>query len=263
MTLDKLLKKKDQFDYTKNRKTWHVNNQPYLHVKDEIQHTNPPKFINKEQIRIRPFDEKNLNLYGFSKDVTPTINNFQYDKNKKYFKNDIITDSKGMNRAYKDGDFYQHGDTLYVAGTNNFETIKDDIFKVPFWGDLKTSERYKKVQEHLKSNPDIKRLIGHSLGGSIVLELQKQNPDKYTTRTYGAPVVNLLPNEKTERYRNALDPIAIFDNNANTSIKTNPFNSKSLTHGFDNLSDNFNSTKTNELHVAPQEKDENSLILTE
>ena len=63
------------------------------------------------------------------------------------------------------------------------------------WDDLKIhlgltrfAERYKTADEVMKANPDIKRVVGHSLGGSKALELQKRNDVK--TTTYGAPVWN-------------------------------------------------------------------------
>ena len=39
----------------------------------------------------------------------------------------------------------------------------------------------------LKDNPQVKQVVGHSLGGAVALELQKQFPD-LKSRTYGAPV---------------------------------------------------------------------------
>ena len=42
----------------------------------------------------------------------------------------------------------------------------------------------------MKENPNIERVIGHSLGGSVAFDLQKNDPH-LTYRTYGAPVLNM------------------------------------------------------------------------
>jgi len=47
------------------------------------------------------------------------------------------------------------------------------FLKYHFGGDLTNSTRYKEAEAALKANPNIKRVIGHSLGGSVALELQK------------------------------------------------------------------------------------------
>ena len=75
------------------------------------------------------------------------------------------------------------------------------------------------------------------------LELQKQYP-QLESRTYGAPVWD--PNGedahtqlKVDRYRNYIDPVSMFDRSSNMSVKLNPFTSASLTHAFDDISDEF------------------------
>ena len=40
-------------------------------------------------------------------------------------------------------------------------------------GDLTKSQRYIEAEKVLKANPNIKRAVGYSLGGSVALELQK------------------------------------------------------------------------------------------
>ena len=48
---------------------------------------------------------------------------------------------------------------------------------------------------------------------------------------------------RVERYRNIFDPVSVFDNAANVSVKFNPFGSKSLTHSYANISNNFISSE--------------------
>ena len=162
------------------------------------------------------------------------------------FIRDTITDTQGLDRAYDNTNYYIHGDTLYIAGTNSWRDVFDDITKVPFYGDLRQSERYQQAEKVLKENKQITRLIGHSLGGSVALQLEKDYDQVQFTRTYGAPVLDMTEHEmdpKVERYRNLLDPISVFDNAANISIDFNPFDSYSLMHSYSNIADNFTSTE--------------------
>jgi pimeloyl-ACP methyl ester carboxylesterase len=115
--------------------------------------------------------------------------------------------------------------------------------------------------------------VGHSLGGSVALELQKQHPN-LTSRTFGAPVWDPFGEDnkytrssrssnfsfdkgfgpldsgpqdslgrgrrgQVDRYRNVFDPVSMFDGSAKNSIKGNPFDSKSLTHDYSNIANKF------------------------
>ena len=153
-----------------------------------------------------------------------------------------ITDKTGLENAYSQGDTYAYGDTLYIAGTHNLQDVFDDVSKVPVWGDVRQSARYQAAEKALEANPNIKRVVGHSLGGSVALELQK-NHTGLDSRTYGAPVWDPMGQDKlygkVERYRNLTDPVSFFDGSANNRIKWNPFTSLSLTHSFDNIATDF------------------------
>ena len=64
-------------------------------------------------------------------------------------------------------------------------------------GDLRQSERYKAGREALLSHDNVDLGEGHSLGGSVVLQLQKDFPNKFKkTVTYGAPVWDPLGMQK-------------------------------------------------------------------
>jgi hypothetical protein len=152
-----------------------------------------------------------------------------------------VTDKEGLQRAYSQGDSYARGDTLYIAGSHTAKDWYDDFTKVPFWGDLRNATRYQQAEKALKANPSIKKVVGHSLGGSVALELQKNYP-KLESRTYGAPVWNPLGGEgSVDRYRNLGDPISVFDRSATNSVKWNPFDSFSLTHDYGNIAYKFTS----------------------
>ncbi len=164
-----------------------------------------------------------------------------------------INDAEGLERAYEQGDAYAHGDTLYIAGSHTAKDWFDDFTKVPFWGDTRNATRYQEAEKALKANPNIKNVVGHSLGGSVALELQKQHPN-LTSRTFGAPVwdpfgednkykgfgpQDSLGRGQVDRYRNVFDPVSMFDGSAKNSIKGNPFDSKSLTHDYSNIANKF------------------------
>ena len=68
----------------------------------------------------------------------------------------------------------------------------------------------------MSANPNVRRIVGHSLGGAVSLELGKQRPD-LKTRTYGAPVVSMTGGE---RYRSAGDPVSASDWGAKTTAPT-------------------------------------------
>ena len=65
-------------------------------------------------------------------------------------------------------------------------------------------------------------LVGHSLAGSVVLEMQKQYPDiNFKTITYGAPVASITAPDgiNNKRYRNYDDPISMLDRGAAMTVK--------------------------------------------
>ena len=122
---------------------------------------------------------------------------------------------------------------MFIAGSHTARDWFDDFTKVPAWGDVRDSERYQKTLEEFKNQGQIDTVAGHSLGGSVSLELQTNYPDRVkNSRTYGAPVMDLLgsESENVDRYRNWFDPVSIFDRGAKKSVKWNVLDSGSLTH---------------------------------
>ena len=69
-------------------------------------------------------------------------------KNTEYI-TDEITDAQGLERAYADGNYYIHGDTMYIAGSNTANDWYDDATKIPVWGDLRNSTRYQAAKAAL------------------------------------------------------------------------------------------------------------------
>jgi len=142
-------------------------------------------------------------------------------------------DEKGMDAAYGYKSFPgaaydENTGTLYVAGSDSWESWLHDDPEIPF-GKTSDSTRYKQAERAYddlttKYGKPVNRIVGHSLGGSVALELAKNKGIEYS-RTFGAPVVDLNPFQRgsVERYRHPIDPVSLFDRGATWGgIMTNP-----------------------------------------
>ena len=104
----------------------------------------------------------------------PIISGYDQIKNTHRF-NEILLNAAYKNKA--EGNWSAvSGRKVAVAGTQTNRDKWDDVTKIPFWGDLRKSERYEQLNKKLLDYPDVNSLIGHSLAGSVVLEKQLQNP---------------------------------------------------------------------------------------
>ena len=151
---------------------------------------------------------------------------------------DELSDSEGLNRAYKQPDkLYINNNKLYIAGTSNLRDVYDDL-KIPFKL-TRFSQRYQDAEKVLRNNKDIDTLIAHSLGSSVSLELNKNYNDKFKTRNYSSPVFDLFKNnsvnDKNLRFKTNNDIISMFDKNA-INISKPSINPLSL-HSYDNYGD--------------------------
>jgi len=108
-----------------------------------------------------------------------------------------------------------NGSTMHVAGSMSTQDWYDDL-KIPIFQTHRTM-RYKNAKKLLESNKEITSLNGHSLGGSVVLQLQKDFPERnLKINTYGAPVVSMTPS--ANRYRNYGDTFSMFDQGAKSGL---------------------------------------------
>ena len=120
------------------------------------------------------------------------------NKHQKYVKQlQDISDEEGLKRAYdtKDG-LYQHYNKLFIAGTKDKIDFVDDL-KLPFDETLTKTNRGRDIDSYYRSHHEIDTVIGHSLGGSVALALEKKykkedgNPFGIVqSKTFGAPVVS-------------------------------------------------------------------------
>jgi len=116
-------------------------------------------------------------------------------------------DKWGLDLAYKQPDsVFVQGDTMYIAGTQSVRDAVDDLF-IPF-NMTQHTNRFAAAESRL--GRDIRRVVGHSLGGSVALELAKKH--NLESETYGAPV--FFGSESRKRHRHNWDPISAFDTGA-------------------------------------------------
>ena len=133
--------------------------------------------------------------------------------------NSGISDSEGLSKAYDSSNaIFIDGNKMYISGTHNLRDVWDDITKVPFWGDVKNSERYQQATDALKDNPQVDTIISHSLGSSVAAEINKQSNNQYKTRMYGSPFIDFSFNTSKDpnniRFRHPGDPFSQFDTGA-------------------------------------------------
>jgi pimeloyl-ACP methyl ester carboxylesterase len=126
-----------------------------------------------------------------------------------------MEDRVGLDKAYNlDSGSYVSGDTLFVAGTKSLRDVWDDL-KIPF-GLTSWSDRYQQADRVLEASPQVRRVVGHSLGGAVALELAQNHPRLKQTETYGAPVFSF--EGSSQRHRHWLDPVAMLDSGADTTV---------------------------------------------
>ena len=135
-----------------------------------------------------------------------------------------IDDVKGLQTAYaKDTGMFKLGNTLYISGTggksgfgSKVNDVFSDIFLIPTHN-VQFSEKYQDVIRVLEKHSDVTRLVGHSLAGSVLQEINNRNNQKYITTTYSAPFIsfgNRQKNPHALRFRNQGDVISSLDRNA-------------------------------------------------
>ncbi len=116
-------------------------------------------------------------------------------------------------------------DTMYIAGTKSVGDVVDD-FRIPL-GRVQGSVRFRDADKLM--TPQITHIVGHSLGGSVALELQKKYP-RLQTRTFGAPVFSRQ--SSSQRFRHPWDPVSMLDRGATLVGNSSGINPHSH-HGFE------------------------------
>ena len=79
---------------------------------------------------------------------------------------------------------------MFTAGTRNLKDVGEWL-KIPTF-ETKDNAIYGRAKKYLDERPHITNLIGHSAGGVVALQCQKDG-NKSQRRTYGAPVFDPIP----------------------------------------------------------------------
>lgn len=177
--------------------------------------------VNNPQQKWRSFSVDDVKLSKSNKIDNPIISGYDEIKNTHRFNETLLR------AAYKKpGDWTAvSSDKMAVAGSQTAKDWHDDFRYIPFYGDLRKSDRFGQLNTALQKHPETKQLIGHSLAGSVILEKQKYYPN-FETTTYNAPVLQLSSMPQGQRYRNTYDPISMFDLGAKTIGTGSVFNPK-------------------------------------
>ena len=141
------------------------------------------------------------------RDFNDKMNNFARNLNEKFRENTTLyreerniqnknkmEDRFGLSNAYNSpSGLYVSGNTLYISGTGGKDgritrDILDDLIHLPTRNADKT-EKYKGVKEALKKNPDVTRLVSHSLGSAVVNKINEEMPNRFETTTYATPTI--------------------------------------------------------------------------
>ena len=73
--------------------------------------------------------------------------------------------------------------------------VFSDIFLLPTHN-VQFSEKYQDVIRELEKHSDVTRLVGHSLAGSVLQEINNRNNQKYITTTWPAPFISFGNRQK-------------------------------------------------------------------
>jgi len=182
----------------------------------------------------------------------------------------MLTDEEGLRRAYAgEGShgIYVDRDTAYVAGSTPpwqffsrpgaviTDWFRDDVLLgLGSWGTRRTY-RYQDEQRVLKANPQIRRIVGHSLSAATSLQIDDDNPGKYDVTAYSTPTI-ALPGSQLDkrRVKGFADPISLFDGAAGTVKPTTTLNP----HDFSQIARNRvspiyqNSIATKDGYMTPE-----------
>ena len=124
---------------------------------------------------------KKRRLDNLISNVRDNLSSIGINKNNYKF----VTDAEGLQKAYdsKDG-LYSYSNRLYVAGTRDANDWMEDIRYIPCRGNSTDLTRYKSAEQYIKDHPGITQVTGHSMGGKVALELQKQLDRIHGTRKF-------------------------------------------------------------------------------
>ena len=193
-------------------------------------------------------NDMNKRMDNFARNLNGNLrgrNNTLYSEERHIGNKEKLEDRAGLKNAYDSpSGLYVTGKSFFVSGTTGKDgsitrDILDDLIHLPSRS-AENTEKYKDAIKMLEKNPQVTRLIGHSLGSAVVNTLNQNFPNKYETTTYATPAVKPKrkgkQNPKHRDYRNPNDPVSVLDGYAITSDfnDTNPL----VAHGLSNFAGN-------------------------
>ena len=193
-------------------------------------------------------NDMNKRMDNFARNLNGNLrgrNNTLYSEERHIGNKEKLEDRQGLKNAYDSpSGLYVTGKTLFISGTTGKDgsitrDILDDLIHLPSRS-AENTEKYKDAIKMLEKNPQVTRLVGHSLGSAVTNTLNQNFPNKYETTTYATPAVKPKrkgkQNPKHRDFRNPNDPVSVLDGYAITSNfnDTNPL----VAHGFQNFAGN-------------------------
>eukprot|EP00438_Fugacium_kawagutii_P017241 Skav227379 [mRNA] locus=scaffold1390:82758:85507:- [translate_table: standard] len=177
-------------------------------------------------------------------DLNKRMDNFNRNLNEKFRENTTLykeerhiankekmEDRWGLTNAYRSpSGIYKSGKTLYISGTGgkDGDFVKDwidNFTKLPFRNAHHT-QKYRDTMDALKKNPDVTRLVGHSLASAVINKINEDTPNRFTSTTYATPTIKWKRKGKQDPrrldFRNHNDIVSIFDGYAETSNFSDP-----------------------------------------
>eukprot|EP00438_Fugacium_kawagutii_P027429 Skav217155 [mRNA] locus=scaffold2621:341721:344436:+ [translate_table: standard] len=180
------------------------------------------KDTNKQQENLnKRMDNFNRNLNDKFRENTTL-----YKEERNIANKEKMEDRHGLTNAYRSpSGLYRSGKTLYISGTGGKDgdftkDWIDNFTKLPF-RNAHNTQKYRDVMEALKHNPDVSRLVSHSLGSAVVNKINEEQPNRFTSTTYATPTIKKKRHGKQDPkrldFRNPHDIVSILDGYAETS----------------------------------------------
>ena len=126
----------------------------------------------------------------------------------------------GLKSAYNsDPGMFQKGSTFYLAGTrfNHAEDVLDDLKLVIPGQGVRATAKYQKAAAYIRAHPEIKLVVGHSLGAAVADALAIDF--KLKEMAYGDPIPTYIMGKG--HHRNWGDLVAIADVRTNMNFPNN------------------------------------------
>ena len=158
-------------------------------------------------------NDMNKRMDNFARNLNGNLrgrNTTLYSEERNIGNKEKLEDRAGLKNAYDSpSGLYVTGKSLFVSGTTGKDgsitrDILDDLIHLPSRS-AENTEKYKDVIKMLEKNPQVTRIIGHSLGAAVVNTLDQNFPNRFETTTYATPAVKTQKKRKTRPKTSGLE----------------------------------------------------------